>query len=424
MKNEEKNIRRALSWGKDIVKEQIVVDTGSTDRTVEIAKEMGAKVFHFTWIDDFSAAKNYAIDQAKGNWIAFLDADEYLSKEDARKMFLLLEKIEEGKLKQKKPHILRTALADLNMAGKVSAVTQQDRFFQNVPNLRYYNRVHEQIRVPFGQELNIADVSEDITIFHTGYTEKVYLETNKLERNIALLRKEIEKNPEDYGSIEYLGESLEIAGRKEEAEAAYRKVLACGFDQISSKAKISILRSLMGMQVDRTDSINENGSCMQELYEKALQVDEKHPDCDFLMGAWYFKKGGFEECITYIESALNKYDLNQSKLLSYMPHKLEISYTMLVRCYLELQNPAKAVQSAVLSLRLNRYNEIMLNTLLDVLKNESTDETYNFLKKLYNMNDLKDKLLVIKSAKIISFPSLAEKVLSTLSAEEQQWLNE
>ena len=64
VKNEEANIRRALSWGRGIVWEQIVVDTGSTDKTVEIAKEMGAKVFYFDWCDDFSAAKNYAIDRS------------------------------------------------------------------------------------------------------------------------------------------------------------------------------------------------------------------------------------------------------------------------------------------------------------------------------------------------------------------------
>ena len=67
VKNEEKNIRRALSWGKDIMCEQIVVDTGSSDRTVEIAREMGAKIFFFPWINDFAAAKNFAIDQAKGD---------------------------------------------------------------------------------------------------------------------------------------------------------------------------------------------------------------------------------------------------------------------------------------------------------------------------------------------------------------------
>ena len=86
VKNEEKNIRRALSWGRDIMWEQIVVDTGSTDRTAQIAQEMGAKLFRFDWIDDFAAAKNHAIRQAGGDWIVFLDADEYLSPEDTEKL--------------------------------------------------------------------------------------------------------------------------------------------------------------------------------------------------------------------------------------------------------------------------------------------------------------------------------------------------
>ena len=76
VKNEEKNIERALSWGKSLMWEQIVVDTGSTDRTVELAQKLGAQVYHFPWIDDFAAAKNYAIEQAQGEWIAFLDADD------------------------------------------------------------------------------------------------------------------------------------------------------------------------------------------------------------------------------------------------------------------------------------------------------------------------------------------------------------
>jgi len=86
VKNEEKNIEKALGWAKGIAFEQIVVDTGSTDRTVEIAEKLGAKIFHFEWINDFSAAKNFAIEQASGNWIAFLDADEYLSVKDAAKL--------------------------------------------------------------------------------------------------------------------------------------------------------------------------------------------------------------------------------------------------------------------------------------------------------------------------------------------------
>ena len=75
-KNEERNLPRWLDSMREVADELIVVDTGSTDATVALAEQAGARVFHFTWIDDFAAAKNYALDQARGRWILFLDADE------------------------------------------------------------------------------------------------------------------------------------------------------------------------------------------------------------------------------------------------------------------------------------------------------------------------------------------------------------
>ena len=77
IKNEEKNIRRWLVNMRHIADEIIVVDTGSTDATLKILKEAGIKVYHFAWCNDFAAAKNYAIKQATGDWVVFLDADEY-----------------------------------------------------------------------------------------------------------------------------------------------------------------------------------------------------------------------------------------------------------------------------------------------------------------------------------------------------------
>src|SRR5882724_11685213 len=77
-RNEEKNLPRALASVRGIADEVIVADTGSTDRTVEIAKESGAIVCHFPWCDDFSAARNFAISHARGDWILWMDADEEL----------------------------------------------------------------------------------------------------------------------------------------------------------------------------------------------------------------------------------------------------------------------------------------------------------------------------------------------------------
>lgn len=93
VKNESKNIARCINSYKKIVDEIIVVDTGSTDNTVEIAEELGAKVFFRKWDNDFAAAKNYALDRTNGDWIIFLDADEYFSTESLVVIKQILKKI-------------------------------------------------------------------------------------------------------------------------------------------------------------------------------------------------------------------------------------------------------------------------------------------------------------------------------------------
>ena len=76
-KNEEKNIVRCLNSIKDIVDEIIVVDTGSNDKTINIAEKYTNNIYHYKWSDDFAKARNFAIDKANGDYILFLDADEY-----------------------------------------------------------------------------------------------------------------------------------------------------------------------------------------------------------------------------------------------------------------------------------------------------------------------------------------------------------
>ncbi|MEW6003159.1 MAG: glycosyltransferase, partial [Nitrospirota bacterium] len=86
VKNEEQNIARALSSVKPVVDEMIVVDTGSTDRTKDIAKAFGAKVYDFAWTDSFSDARNFSLSKASGKWILVLDADEVISAFDHEKL--------------------------------------------------------------------------------------------------------------------------------------------------------------------------------------------------------------------------------------------------------------------------------------------------------------------------------------------------
>ena len=138
VKNEEDNIEAALTWGKDIIYEQIVVDTGSTDRTVEKAKTLGAKVEHFDWIDDFAAAKNFALERCKGDWIAILDADEYFSEEDAGKILGIIEKADiEGYC------AIETGLVSIDGKGGILDRSTHIRIIKSSTRLRYKRRIHE-----------------------------------------------------------------------------------------------------------------------------------------------------------------------------------------------------------------------------------------------------------------------------------------
>ena len=90
VRDEEKYLGQALTSLKPLVDEMIVVDTGSKDRTIEIAKAHGAKIFDFAWVDDFSAARNFSISKASGKWLLTLDADEAIADRDYAKFTGLL----------------------------------------------------------------------------------------------------------------------------------------------------------------------------------------------------------------------------------------------------------------------------------------------------------------------------------------------
>jgi len=191
VKNEEKNIEKALSWAKDIAFEQIVVDTGSTDRTVEIAESIGAKVYHFEWINDFSAAKNFAIEKCSGNWIAFLDEDEYFNDEDAKKILPTLRQIEAVPMK---PQIQMISCPLLNAQddGSIITMESQIRLFRNIPDVRYTGTIHEHLT-----STGHIYQAEDITIIHTGYSQSAKAAKNISERNIALITTRLNKTVPD-----------------------------------------------------------------------------------------------------------------------------------------------------------------------------------------------------------------------------------
>lgn len=180
-KNEEQNIGRYLACVKVFADEIIVVDTGSTDNTVAIAKKAGACVAHFAWQNDFAAAKNFALAKAKGDWIVFLDADEYFSPSDVAKIRPLLEGVTNRKIAGLITRLINITSDGRDMGTGFDAI----RIFRNLPYLRYEGSIHEHLKnfnlaVPLEMKM-IADVR----IYHTGYSPEII--AAKAKRNIDLI---------------------------------------------------------------------------------------------------------------------------------------------------------------------------------------------------------------------------------------------
>lgn len=200
-KNEERYLKGCLETLLPYDFEIIVVDTGSTDKTVEIAKQFTQNVYFFEWIDDFSAAKNYAASNATNDWILALDCDESIKKIDVPQLISILP----GKEKQIGSITLENLIRDGDAIGKS---TQSVFRLYNKKHSLYEGLIHEQIRSLKGKPLS----GFDTLIFATHYGYFITPEESQIknERNISLLLKELSQNPKEPYYYFQLGQSYAV----------------------------------------------------------------------------------------------------------------------------------------------------------------------------------------------------------------------
>ena len=182
-KNEAENLPRWLASMRDFADEMIVVDTGSTDTTVEIARAGGAKIFHFDWIDDFAAAKNFALDKASGDWVVFTDADEYFTEDSAPRVRPLIE--EYDKKRKFDGFIVHLVNIDMDTGVLLGTSAEVQRIFRHAPHIRFVGSIHEHVENLSGDPDREMVMAPGLTLYHTGYSPRIIKE--KSRRNLELL---------------------------------------------------------------------------------------------------------------------------------------------------------------------------------------------------------------------------------------------
>ena len=176
VKNEEKVLRRCLNCVKKFADEIVVVDTGSTDSTLEIAKKFTSKIFQFAWQDDFSRARNYAFKMASGEYLMWIDADDVISNDNIRKINRLKNNL------TAETYMLKYQIC-FDKNNKSTYEYYRERIVKNCASAKFKGFVHECI-VPFGRI-----VYENIAIEH----KKTDLVRDK-KRNLKIYQKHIKNN--------------------------------------------------------------------------------------------------------------------------------------------------------------------------------------------------------------------------------------
>ena len=144
VRDEEATIGRVLFQTAGFCDEQIVVDTGSSDRTRSIAEAAGAKVLDFPWIDDFAAARNHALDAATGDWVLWLDADDVITSEVKQAM----QEVKQDVLGRHLDAVYAPYRYHFDDEGRCTLAFPRERLVRRTEGLRWVGAVHEVLHVP------------------------------------------------------------------------------------------------------------------------------------------------------------------------------------------------------------------------------------------------------------------------------------
>jgi len=302
VKDEETLLQQSLSRASQYVDEMIVVDTGSTDRTKEIALNCGAKVYDFPWCHDFSAARNFSLEKASMDWVLIIDADEIITDfrvESIRKV-----------IETEYPVVGRIRLINL-----LTDTTGEKRVSERISRLfdrrlfHYVGAIHEQIVQNDGNDFNT--VSVEIAVEHSGYTQELIERTGKIARNLKLLKQAVDESPEDAYLLYQLGKSYYMARNYNESVAYFKRALA-----LTSNFSLEYVEDLIetyGYALINSGDYGE-ALCLQD-YDVYYASST---DYLFLMGLVYMNNGRLSEAIELFLRCSNNKEGKAEGINSYL----------------------------------------------------------------------------------------------------------
>ncbi|MEL1136139.1 glycosyltransferase family 2 protein [Desulfitobacterium sp. THU1] len=379
-KNEERVIARCIESYREAVDEIIVVDTGSTDQTVAIAKDLEAQVFHFDWIDDFAAAKNYAISKAKGDWIIFLDADEYFADGTGVNLRAYLEKLDKayGAVACRMLNIDETS-------GKIINEIVHVRIFKNDKLLRYLNPIHEALyynRKGANLQAHLADRRE-LIIHHTGYSTGV--KNDKACRNLELLLRQLDGNtaskPEYYY---YIADTYFTLSDWDKVITYIRLFMDSGAKLTNLNVRVN------NILIDAMMNLHYPVREIMEEIEIAIDKFPQHPLFYFYKAKFLYDDKRYDAAFFELRRALQLHENYEDIEVNPLAVNLGNLYNMMGVISEFRNNYGAAVDYYLVSLKLDKYEATAFDRLLRLIRSQSLSDIISFLNTLFDVENEAD----------------------------------
>ena len=293
VKNEAKNLAKSIKSLKNQVNEIVVVDTGSTDNTIVVARKLGAKVYSFPWQDDFSKARNFALSKAKGDWLVLLDADEYFTAKTAGNIRQVIRQAQQA-----------DALLIQMVNYDVDKAEIQDYFYQlrivcNQQGLHYEGKIHEELKLSEGKSMKFLRIPpEMLEIYHTGYASSV--SRQKLERNLKLLQQAVDNGQSEADLARYFCDCYLGLGDMEKCTYYGWLDVKKGRQSVNFGSRCH--RVLMAYYGGRNDG--ESISKRRQLAEISTEQYPEVPDFWAEYSECLYQAGEYAQAIAAMEKAL------------------------------------------------------------------------------------------------------------------------
>ncbi len=333
VKDEEKFLPTCLESIKGHVDEIIIVDTGSKDKTVEIATKYNAKIYHHQWENSFSKARNYSLSYATCDWIMWIDADEEVDERDAHKL--------KDVIKDDEVDVIYMPMFNKPVGGKAVSVFSAEKIFRNHIGIHFEGIVHNNLKY------SGLSKSVNIKLYHYGYNQSEEQMEKKFERTSSLLRLQIKDDsenptPHHYLAISYLDRHKHEECIKEALEAIRL------FESQNSNSQFRLLSYYTACVAFYREQDLDNA---EKYALKAIKFYPDYLDAHCILSSIYFLRKEYEKCDEATKKYLNllkKLNTDPSKALVIPYNTLQdawLAHTRISINYFEQNNEDKGLQS-------------------------------------------------------------------------------